>query len=333
MIHYVSLYIVKAFYFADRLFRLMKYGALTVRDVQHAVLSLGYSKEQLLAECPKAPPEKDPNATIQRLKAILAHPIGDYGVQPRNASMAAHSVTAQHYIEGGSYTVGPTQNISINLTSVVRAYDGEVLVDATVRDILIEHDKAVGVLVSNTSVLDIIGDAAPVTEIRARQVVCGTTAYNLYNHLLPQDHPVVQKFHDPNERTIRQSNGHLFVFCKIKGDADDLALPNHNLWYFHGDDLDEAFDKFYSSPTEFRPPIVYIGFPCTKDPTWKKRFPGMSNCIVISDGYVNVSLHCSLLFLRNTISTTPSSLFVGYMNGSKSGQTNQFVNGVTTMKI
>jgi len=33
-----------------------------------------------------------------------------------------------------------------------------------------------------------------------------------------------------------------------------------------------------------RPPTVYIGFPCTKDTTWKKRFPGISNAILISDG-------------------------------------------------
>lgn len=262
----------------------MKYGAMTVRDVQHAVLSVGLSKEHLLIGCPKAPPGQDPDATVQRLKAVLAHPIGDYGVQPRDASMAAHGVTANHYSEGGSYTVGATQNISNNLTSVIRGYGGEVLVDATVRDIIIKRGKAVGVRVSNTSIMSIIGDAAPVTEIRAKQVVCGTTAYNLYNKLLPQDHPVVEKFHDPKERSIRQSNGHLFVFCKIKGDPDELELPDHNLWYFHGDDLDEAFDKFYANPSEERPPIVYIGFPCTKDPTWKERFPGVSNCIVISDG-------------------------------------------------
>ena len=28
---------------------------MTVRDVQHAVLSLGYSQEQILRNCPKAP--------------------------------------------------------------------------------------------------------------------------------------------------------------------------------------------------------------------------------------------------------------------------------------
>jgi all-trans-retinol 13,14-reductase len=268
------------FLFRPRLKRLMKYGALTVRDVQHAVLQLGCSKEDVLKSCLKAPTAHQP-----RLTAVLAHPIGDYGVQPRDASMAAHGVTAEHYIDGGSYTVGPTQHISINLLSVVRAYGGEALADATVRSIIMEKGRAVGVRVSKTSDLQSLGpDHAPVTEIRAHSVVCGTTVYNLYNRLLPLNPPVVQDFYDPTKRTIRQSNGHMFVFCKLKGDPDELKLPDHNLWYFNGDDLDEAFDEFYCRPDRVRPPVVYIGFPCTKDPTWKKRFPGVSNCIVISDG-------------------------------------------------
>lgn len=57
-----------------------------------------------------------------------------------------------------------------------------------------------------------------------------------------------------------------------------------SVWYFNGYDLDSAFDEYFANPTEVRPPTVYIGFPCTKDTTWKKRFPGVSNCILISDG-------------------------------------------------
>jgi all-trans-retinol 13,14-reductase len=56
------------------------------------------------------------------------------------------------------------------------------------------------------------------------------------------------------------------------------------LWYFHKYDLDTAFDEYFAKPTEVRPPTVYVGFPCTKDVTWKKRFPNVSNCILISDG-------------------------------------------------
>ena len=294
----------------DRVDRLMKYASLTVRDVQHAVLKLGYSKDQLLAEyqrIPKAPDAVEPDTSVRRLKAVLTHPIGDYAVQPREATMAAHGITMAHYVDGASYTVGATQKISIRLTSMTRAFGGEVsgcimkmigriamtipftvaspfpqvFVDATVREIMIENGRAVGVKVSNTSALEkCVSEEerakVPVTEIRAKNIVCATSIYNLYNQLLPQDLPVVQQFQEPTERSVRQSNGHVFLFCKIKGDPDELNLPKHNLWYFHGYDIDHAFDQYFETPCQVRPPTVYIGFPCTKDTTWKRRFPGTS---------------------------------------------------------
>jgi all-trans-retinol 13,14-reductase len=270
--------------------RLMKFAAMTVRDVQHAVLSLGYTPEQLMEEgCPHAPQGEEVDLGVRRLKAVLTHPIGDYAVQPKEATMAAHGVTMAHYLDGGSYTIGPTQNISVHLTSAVRSYGGDVFVDATVRDIIVENGRAVGVHVSRTSLLNACKSdqeraTVPMTEVRAKNIVVATSVYNLYNRLLPQDLPVVRKFQDPSTRSIVQSHGHVFLFCKIKGDADEVGLPKHNLWYFNGYDIDSAFDKYFANPTEERPPTVYIGFPCTKDTTWKKRFPGTSNCILISDG-------------------------------------------------
>jgi all-trans-retinol 13,14-reductase len=203
---------------------------------------------------------------------------------------AAHGVTMSHYIDGASYPVGATQQISIRTSSMVRATGGEVLVDATVREILVEHGRAVGVKVSNTSALQEAAkqgrpaDEVPLTEIRAKNIVFASSIYNLYGKLLPKDLASVQDFSNPAKRTVRQSNGHIFLFCKIQGDATELKLPTHNLWYFNGYDMDEAFDAYFANPREVRPPTVYIGFPCTKDTTWKKRFPGVSNCILISDG-------------------------------------------------
>ena len=270
----------------DKVDRLMKYAAFTVRDTQYAILNLGFTPEQLLSckKLPKAPLGADPDPVIRRVKGILCHPIGDYAVQPRDATMAAHGVTMAHYMDGGAYTVGPTQMISIRLTSMVRNFGGEVLVDASVQSIIVEQGRAVGVRVCNTRAYQSNPQTAPITEIRARNIVCATSIYNLYHKFLPQDIEVVKRFHDPNLRSVRQSHGHIFLFCKITGDATDLNLPTHNLWYFNDYDLDTAFDKYFSNPTEVRPPTVYIGFPCTKDTTWKRRFPGVSNCILISDG-------------------------------------------------
>ena len=76
---------------------------MTVKDAQHAVLKLGYSKEELLKNCPTAPEMQD-DPSIQRMTAVLTHPIGDYAVQPRDATFAAHGVTMAHYVNGGAYT-------------------------------------------------------------------------------------------------------------------------------------------------------------------------------------------------------------------------------------
>jgi all-trans-retinol 13,14-reductase len=196
-----------------------------------------------------------------------------------------------HYSDGACYTVGPTQQISVRSTSLVRACGGgEALVDATVRSVVVEGGRAVGVRVSSTSALWACKDdeerqKVPVVEIRAkRAVVWASGIYNLYSKMLPQDMEQVKAFHDPSKRTVRPSNGHVFLFCKIRGDAASIPLPAHNLWYFNSYDVDEAFDAYFKDPTGARPPTVYVGFPCTKDPTWPRRFPGVSNCVMISDG-------------------------------------------------
>ncbi|KAL7547622.1 hypothetical protein ACHAWF_010903 [Thalassiosira exigua] len=302
------------FFLRTRVNRLYKLASYSVRDVQYAIFNkgeviapgactafqrsingvnlsaglrvlfgcrvAGYSIEQLLRDCPKAPPGPEPDPVLRRVKAVLNHPIGDYAVQPRVATFAAQGITMAHYMDGAAYTVGPTQNISIRMSSMLRNFGGDVLCDATVDQIVVENGRAVGVLVHNTS----RGSDGPKTEIRARNIVCATSVFNLHHKLLPPEHPSVKDFFDPDQRTIKESNGHVFLFCKIKGNAKELELPTHNLWYFNSYDMDESFDKYYADPVAHRPPTVYIGFPCTKDPTWPKRLPGISNCILISDG-------------------------------------------------
>jgi all-trans-retinol 13,14-reductase len=126
-----------------RLDRLMTIASMTVRDVQYAMLNLGYSIDYLIKNgCPPAPAGPEPDPSIRRLKAVLTHPIGDYAVQPREATMAAHGVTMAHYMDGACYSVGATQKISLRSTAVVRAMGGEALVDATVLGIIVEDGRA-----------------------------------------------------------------------------------------------------------------------------------------------------------------------------------------------
>ena len=169
-----------------------------------------------------------------------------------------------HYIDGAAYTKGPTQHISVHLSSVVRSFGGEVLVDACVTNIIVENGKAVGVGVCKNSVRKKDSKSVESITIRAKNIVCGTSVFNLYTALLPQTLPTVQNFFKPSERSIQPSNGHVFLFCNIRGNPEDLKLPRHNIWYFNDYDLDSAFDRYFQNPTEVRPPTVYIGFQCAK---------------------------------------------------------------------
>ena len=74
---------------------LYQIAGLTVRQVQYAIFNLGYTIDDLVKssqDCPTPPdgPESDP--TLRRLKAVLTHPIGDYAVQPAEATMAGTCV-------------------------------------------------------------------------------------------------------------------------------------------------------------------------------------------------------------------------------------------------
>lgn len=78
-----------------------------------------------------------------------------------------------------------------------RSFGGEALIDATVRSIIIENGRAVGVRVSNTDELEEATDPSqvPVVEVRAKNIVCATSVYNLYNKFLPQgerQHQIVE---------------------------------------------------------------------------------------------------------------------------------------------
>lgn len=124
--------------------------------------------------------------------------------------------------------MGATQNISTRLTSTCRSYGGEALIDATVRSIIIKNGRAVGVRVSNTDELEeaIDQNNVPVYEIFAKNIVCATSVYNLYNKFLPQGERAIE--HIPPLISCTVSH-----FCGLKiyrvinrlADCEEISRP------------------------------------------------------------------------------------------------------------
>jgi len=262
-----------------------KYGKITTSYVLSAILEHGMPHDDVLEQkpLPEKPSVALPN-TWNRLKGVMVHPLGDYACQPSDSSIVAHGLTACYYINGAGYTDGPTQNIAHSVAKIVYEHGGQCLVNAHIEEILVKDNTAIGVRVSKSSSWEnakLSNGTAETVDIFAPIIVNATGIYNLYNKLLPQDMPIVNEFKTTN-KTI-PSYGHNYLFVAIKGDATEIGIPKTNTWYFNGYDTDDCFNRYFENPTEHRPPTVYLGFPCTKDPTWSERFPGVSNCILISD--------------------------------------------------
>jgi len=261
-------------------------GKLSTGYVLSAMLEHGMSEDEVVNETPlpSEPAVKLPN-TWNRLKGVMVHPLGDYACQPRDSTFIAHALTACYYLNGAAYTDGPTQSISNSCAKVIYEHGGECFVNCYVDEIIIKDNKAVGVRVCKATSMEgkkYLEEKPEMTEIYAPAIVNAAGIHNLYHNLLPQDLSIVAEFKKYNK--CIPSYGHMYLFVAIEGDADEVGIPKTNTWYFNGYNTDECFDKYFADPTSHRPPTVYLGFPCTKDPTWKSRFPGISNCILISDG-------------------------------------------------
>lgn len=79
------------FLFRKEVNQLSKLASYSVRDVQYAVFNKGYSIDQLLKDCPKAPAGPEPDKVLRRVKAVLNHPIGKLNVEPSSSALSLFS--------------------------------------------------------------------------------------------------------------------------------------------------------------------------------------------------------------------------------------------------
>jgi all-trans-retinol 13,14-reductase len=178
--------------------------------------------------------------TWRRAMGVLIHPLGDYACQPRDSAFLAHGVTAAYYMDGASYTVGATQNVSRGAAQFVLNNGGNVLTQARVLSIILNRSKtkAVGVRVCPTAAFNAANENASavdptmITYLYAKNIVAATSVYNLYNTLLKPESPwLSEKFEIT--RKFEPSYGHVFLFVCLKGSPKDLDIPKTNMWYFN----------------------------------------------------------------------------------------------------
>jgi all-trans-retinol 13,14-reductase len=203
-----------------------------------------------------------------RLASVLCGQWGDYGVPPAQSAFGMHAVVAQHYLDGASFPVGGASQIAHHVVAAIERAGGSVRTQAAVDTILLRQGRAIGVRMEN-------GD-----EILAGQVISATGVFNTWTRLLPRD---VGERHaiDAKLAALRPAIGHLGLYLGLRGDREALGLQQANLWVYRGYDHDAEMARFLRRPTtDF--PLSYISFPSSKDPDWRRNYPGRSTIDVIA---------------------------------------------------
>jgi all-trans-retinol 13,14-reductase len=205
----------------------------------------------------------------KELIKVLTGQYGDYGLPPSRSSFVMHTSISKHYFQGGNFPIGGSSQIVETVDSVISKSGGTILTNATVKQVLIENNQAIGVEMIDGH------------RFTADQIISGAGILNTYNKLIPK--PVVLKYElDELTKNVTPSAAHICLYIGLKGSPEELQLPKANYWLYP-DDLDhdgcvERFEQDQNAPF----PVVYISFPAAKDPTWSKRYPGKSTIDIIT---------------------------------------------------
>ncbi|MBX7182942.1 MAG: NAD(P)/FAD-dependent oxidoreductase [Bacteroidia bacterium] len=201
----------------------------------------------------------------KELIGVLTAQFGDYGCTPGKSSFAIHAMVVKHYLGGGAYPVGGAKNIANAMLPMLTKAGGEVLVNAKVKEIVVENGHAVGVKMEDGHVF------------KAGKIISNAGANLTYKHLLPLEFGAQVGI--PGK--VPNSPSHVCLYIGVEEDIEPYLDGNANFWIYPDPDHDATqarFEKDRSS--EF--PVVYISFPSAKDPEWKKQHPNKSTIEIIT---------------------------------------------------
>ncbi|MCH2045424.1 MAG: NAD(P)/FAD-dependent oxidoreductase [Saprospiraceae bacterium] len=199
---------------------------------------------------------------------VLTGQYGDYGLAPQRSSFAMHAALVRHFFEGGYYPVGGASQI-LKHTAPIICKQGDILVNAEVKQVLIEKNKAIGVQMKDGKVF------------KAKHIVSNAGIMTTYNKLLPKE--IFQK-HQLNRiiKKVNPSLAHLCLYVGLKGDVEENKLQKANYWIYPDKGSHDDCVNAYLADVNEEFPVVYISFPSSKDPDWKNRYPNKSAIDIIT---------------------------------------------------
>jgi all-trans-retinol 13,14-reductase len=189
------------------------------------------------------------------LKTVLAAQWGYHGSPPSRASFAIQALVTKHFMHGGYYPVGGSQQIALQLLKTVEDAGGHTRISADVAEILVEHGVAVGVRLRDGE------------EIRARRVVSAAGVLATVDRLLPREYATQDWV--ASIRGLSPAPAHVCLYLGLKGDIRKAGAGPANRWFY--DTWDHEVEAWHIGPVPgdsiADAPVLYCSFPSLKDPT------------------------------------------------------------------
>jgi len=180
-----------------------------------------------------------------------------------------HASVARHYFGGGNFPIGGSSQIAKTIDPVIENSGGTILVNAEVNEILIDSNKAYGVKMKDGKI------------IKAKNIISNAGLMTTYSKLLPTD--IVQKHRLNNQLTkVKRSVAHVSLYIGLNGSPEEIGIPKTNYWIYPAEGDHDTCVENYLNDLSQPFPVVYLSFPCAKDPDWSNRYPGKSTIDIIT---------------------------------------------------
>ena len=190
----------------------------------------------------------------EHLKTVLAAQWAYHGSPPSRASFAVQALVTKHFMHGGYYPVGGSQQIALQLLQTVADAGGHTRLSADVAQILVENGVAVGVRLRDGE------------EIRARRVVSAAGVLATVDRLLPPEYATQDWV--ASIRGLRPAPAHVCLYLGLKGDIRQAGAGPANRWFYNTWDNESEAWRIDHAPGDSMPeaPVLYCSFPSLKDP-------------------------------------------------------------------
>jgi len=210
------------------------------------------------------------------LRMLFCYNWGDFGTPPSRSGFPMQALLHNHYQYGACYPIGGASEIPLQIIPVIENNGGRVMVKACVTEILAQGQQVHGVRV---------GSPGKSIDIHAPIVISDAGIHNTFLKLLPEA-VASQSICWPLAIRSQPSAGCLSIFIGLKGTAEELGLKAQNVWAFTGSHPEDSYNAYQALSLEeavAKPyPLLFIGFPSAKDPSWEERYPGKSTVTVVS---------------------------------------------------